>query len=120
MIVGVGIDLVKVERIRKAIERKKFMEITFTPAEISCYNKAGCPIGTLASRFAAKEAVFKALGTGWVKGTDVEILPDKFGKPTVTLYGETLTRSKEAKIKKIEVSLSSYEDYAVGMAVAEK
>lgn len=120
MIAGVGIDLVKVDRIKKAIKRKKFLELTFTPAEIFCYNKAGCPIGTLASRFAAKEAVFKALGTGWIKGTEVEILPDKSGKPVLTLHGETLKKSKELNVKKIEVSLSSYEDYAVSIAIAEK
>lgn len=120
MIAGVGIDLVKVDRIKKAIKRDKFLEITFTPAELACYEKAGFPVGSLAARFAAKEAVFKALGTGWVKGTDVEILPDTKGKPVVKLYGETLKLSKKIGIKKLEASLSSYEEYAIGMAVAEK
>jgi len=120
MIWGVGIDLVKVERIQKAVERKKFVEITFTPAEISCYKNAGYLIEALATRFAAKEAVFKALGTGWIRGTEVEILPNKLGKPQVILYGETLKQAKKSKIKKIEVSLSSYEDYAIGIAITEK
>ena len=120
MIAGVGIDIVTVDRIAKAVKRKGFVEAAFTPAEMACYKKAGNPIAMLAARFAAKEAVFKALGTGWIKGTEVEILPDKRGKPVVALKGETLKASKRSRIKRLEVSLSSYEKYAVGLAVAEK
>ena len=120
MIAGVGIDLIKIDRIGKALERKNFLEITFTPAEIKCYRGAGCPLDSLAARFAAKEAVFKALGTGWIKGAEVEILSDELGKPKVKLYGETLKKSRELGIANIHVSISYHGGYAIGFAVAEK
>ena len=119
MIIGVGIDIVEVARVKRALGRKGFASVTFTPAEMKCYKEAGSPIGTLAARFAAKEAVFKALGTGWVAGTEVEILPNKEGKPLARLSGETLKRSKKARVKTVHVSLSSHKDYAIGLAVAE-
>lgn len=120
MIAGVGVDLVTIARMKSAIRRKKFIDITFTPKEVACYRRSGCQVVGLASRFAGKEAVFKAVGTGWIDGTEVEILPDKMGKPVVKLYRQTLKLCRKAGIKKIHVSLSSFQDYAVGLAVAEK
>ena len=120
MIIGVGIDLIKVERIEKALKRKNFLEVTFTKDEIACYRGAGEPIDSLAAKFAVKEAVFKALGTGWIKGTDVEVLADTAGKPVVNLYGESLKKSKGLGVNNIQVSKSYYGDYAVGMAIAER
>lgn len=120
MIIGIGIDLIKVERITKALKRKNFLEVTFSNEEILCYKNKKCQIDSLAAKFAVKEAVFKALGTGWIKGSEVEILSESSGKPIVNLYGDSLKKSKELGIKNIQISLSYYGDYAIGMAIAEK
>lgn len=120
MILGVGVDIIQVSRIQKAMERKNFLKDTFTEKELSCYHKAGCPPEGIASRFAVKEAVFKALGTGWVKGTDIEVLIETSGKPYVILHGQTEQTATKLRVKRVEVSLSYYEDTAIGFAVAEK
>lgn len=120
MIFGVGVDVIQVSRIKKAMERKKFLEDNFTCEELSCYKKAGSPPEGIASRFAVKEAVFKALGTGWIRGSEVQVLIAPSGKPVIKLSGETKKVADKLKIKRVEVSLSYYGDLAVGFAVAEK
>lgn len=120
MIFGVGIDLINLSRIKKAMERKNFLNLNFTQKELECYEKAGSPVEGIAARFAVKEAVFKALGTGWIDGREVEVLIAEGGKPIVRLGGKTKAKAKQLKIKKIEVSMSYYGDQAVALAVAEK
>lgn len=90
MIVGVGLDVVEIERINKAYIRKpSFSQRVLTEKELSIFNtlKGSRQIEFLAGRFAAKEAFSKALGTGIGKTTflDIEILPDSRGKPVITL-----------------------------------
>ena len=95
MIIGIGTDLVEVDRVRQLLERhpERAAQKLFTTAEREHCAGAGNPAESFAARFAAKEAVFKALGTGWTGGAawqEVEVLADPAGAPRLTLHGETL------------------------------
>lgn len=87
MIKGIGTDIVEIERIRKSIEKQSFINKIFTQEEQKLYH--GINPQTLAGNFAAKEAVAKALGTGFCgcSPIEIEILRDEKGKPYVNLYG---------------------------------
>ncbi len=96
MIVGIGIDMEDVDRVREAIERhgRRFVERVFTPGEIAYVESKANKWERYTARFAAKEAAMKALGTGWDHGVswrDVEIVNDPGGCPTLHLHG----RAKE-------------------------
>ncbi|MDD2426792.1 MAG: holo-ACP synthase [Eubacteriales bacterium] len=115
-----GIDIIQIKRIERAVERggQRFLERVFTPAELSiCQNS----IQRLAGRFAAKEAVSKALGTGfWSEGVslhDLEVLSSESGEPELHLYGAALKRYKEMKVYDIALSISHEKDYAVSICV---
>jgi len=95
MILGVGVDLVEVERIRRAVERygERFVRRIFTPAEAEYCRRAPHPEQRFATRFAAKEAALKALGVGWQKGVqfvDVELSNNELGAPSMMLSGRAL------------------------------
>ena len=90
---NIGCDIVEIERIRMSIEKfgDKFIKRILTSAEIEIYNNRGCRIEFIAGRFSAKEALSKAFGSGIGKELsflDIEILPNKLGKPEVILKGE--------------------------------
>ena len=114
-----GVDLIEIERIEQAIERHgdPFLRRIFTSRElISCKGRAD----SLAGRFAVKEAVSKALGTGigefsW---TEIEIVRDTQGKPQLELHNNALEKAQEMGIKAWSISLSHTETHAIGMAVA--
>ncbi len=116
---AVGIDLADVPRIRKAIEQygDRFLSRVFTPWEIQyCSGKIN-PELSFAARFAVKEAVFKAIGTGFAEGvkwTSVEVVNDKRGQPQVRL-GQAIRRHIGSK--EIMVSLSHTAEYAVACAI---
>jgi holo-[acyl-carrier protein] synthase len=116
---SVGIDLVEVARIQKVVERRgeRFLKRIFTEQERAYCRKKHGEYGSLAARFAAKEAVFKALGTGWsagVKWTDVEVINDALGKPEVILHG----RVKElVGTRHVAISLTHTREYAQAVAV---
>ncbi len=117
MFKGLGNDIVEIERIKKAIERTpKFLSKVFTEREIEVVSSKKNPYPSYAGRFAAKEAISKAFGTG-VRGfslVDIEILPDDLGKPRVYLYGELKKRYLEENIM---ISISHSRDYATAVAV---
>ncbi len=124
MIFGVGTDIVDIERIEGSVERHgdKFAERILAPAEIELYQKTKNKINYLAKRFAAKEAISKALGTGMRQGIDfvqLVISNDEIGKPQVTLEGKALTWSQQNKITKIHLSISDEKKHAVAFAIAE-
>jgi holo-[acyl-carrier protein] synthase len=124
MIEGVGIDLVEVDRIAGTIDRNSgFKEHVFSTAEISyCENKKN-RFEHYAARFAAKEAFFKALGTGWAEGTqfnEVEIIHDENGKPIIQLLGETQKNLAFLNILKISVSLSHVKSMATAIVIIER
>ena len=92
MIVGLGVDISEVDRIREAINRHgdRFLKRVFTPAEIAYCNLHRNRAERFAGRFAAKEAAMKALGTGWSQGVrwvDIEVVRALSGKPSLALHG---------------------------------
>lgn len=123
MIYGIGVDIVKIDRIRKAIERqsKKFLHRVFTKHEIDfCYKRKN-PYPSLAARFAAKEALLKSVGKGILNPLlDIEIRNLDSGKPYIYLYGKMKQFFSEKQIHTINLSLSHEKDYAVAMIVVEK
>lgn len=121
MIKGIGIDLVDKERMKRAVGQwgERFLNRILTPLEFSLCEKKGDRIGSIAARFAAKEAVFKALGTGWGGGVywkNVEVISGSDGKPGICLYG----RAKDlAKGCRVHLSLSHGERTAIAFVVLE-
>ena len=114
-----GIDMIEVARIEGAIERhgERFFNRFFTPQEVEvCQGKAA----RLAGRFAVKEAVAKAMGTGigdfsW---TDIEVVGDSRGKPELHLHNEAKTAAADRGLVHWSISLSHTDTHAIGMAVA--
>ena len=121
-IVGIGLDLVKIARIRAIMERwhDRFLLRLYTEAEQrDCLARAS-PYASLAGRFAAKEAILKALGTGWsagVRWVDIQVLNDRTGRPIVTVGGQVGVLIREAGVTRIHISLSHDSEYAVAQAV---
>lgn len=123
MIYGVGIDLVKIERMKQVVERwgQKFLERVFTKEEISyCYEKKN-PYLSLAVRFAAKEALIKAIGSAIpVSYTDIEVINVEAGKPLLKVNGRLEIFFKEKSIKRTHLSLSHEYEYGVACVVLEQ
>ena len=121
MVVGIGIDLVEIHRMKKAIERPLFVQRVFTPAEQAyCDSRGRQNAASYAARFAAKEAVMKALGTGLSGGgtwQDIEVLPDEQGKPVMTLSGYFGQLSRKMDVTRIHVSLSHAQEYAAAQVL---
>ncbi|OGW65847.1 MAG: holo-[acyl-carrier-protein] synthase [Nitrospirae bacterium RIFCSPLOWO2_02_FULL_62_14] len=125
MIVGIGLDLVKIDRIRAIAERwqTRFLDRLYTEAERRYCLARPEPYASFAGRFAAKEAVLKALGTGWTNGIswhDIQVLNDRAGRPRATVSGRVKTLMNRAGITMIHVSLSHDTDYAVAEVVLTK
>jgi holo-[acyl-carrier protein] synthase len=113
------VDIIEIDRVAAVIGRwdARFLQRVFTEAELR-YCRGRVP--ELAARFAGKEAVTKALGTG-IRGLawrEMEILPDPLGKPTVTLHGRARARAEAIGLARFAISLSHSRDYAVAMVVA--
>lgn len=109
----IGTDIIELEKIKHHSKRDYFMNKVFTSKELEYFKKKK-DIAHIGTTFAAKEAVFKALGTGWIDGKEIEILRNRSGKPSVKLYGRLRNKLRE---KKIMLSLSYTKDYAVAFAV---
>lgn len=123
-IVGIGIDAVEVNRIRKAVNKKgKFLERVFSVREIKLSQRGKFRFEELAGRFAVKEAVFKAIKTGWRRGVtfkDVIVLNESSGAPYVNLTGKALEIATALGVKDIIVSISHTKELAIGMAILVK
>ena len=120
---SVGVDLVEISRIRRAFDRwgDRFLQRVYTPAEIA-YCRGRAP--ELAVRFAAKEAVSKALGVGiWWRGgiawTEAEVRSNRIGKPEVALYGRAAEYAQEQGLDLWAISLSHTKEQAIAMVVAQ-
>jgi holo-[acyl-carrier protein] synthase len=118
MIAGIGVDIVKIERIKTAVDKwgERFMDKVFTEDEkrysLGKYN----PYPHLAARFAYKEAVVKALGTGFrmgIKWRDIELIRNGNGKPEARLNGAVKELADKRSIRDIMVSISHDTDYAI-------
>lgn len=122
MIIGIGTDIIEIERIEKTLEKTHtFFDKVYTANEKTYYLESHKRTETLAGLFAAKEAVSKALGTGF-RGfglKDIEIVPNHLGKPEVTLYGEAKVLGQRLKVDTIHISISHSKSYATAFAVAE-
>src|SRR3990172_6571005 len=117
---AVGVDVIEIERVGKALERfgERFLRRVYTEAEAAfCRGR----VHELAARFAAKEAVMKALGTGahGVAWREIEVLPNHRGKPLVYLYGRAKARAERIALSGLDVSMSHSREYAVAMVVGE-
>ncbi|MGD9791297.1 MAG: holo-ACP synthase [Phycisphaerales bacterium] len=117
-----GIDLVPVARLARSIDQHgdRFLERVFTSGERDYAHANKRRDEHLAARFAAKEAVFKALGTGWSGGiawTDVEVTRDESGRPAIVLTGKAATIAASLGIKSWLVSLSHTEDHAIASVI---
>lgn len=122
MILGVGTDIIEIARIRQALEKKPNLTARlYTQREVDYCQRKKNPWQSFASRFAAKEAVSKAFGTGIGKiaWTDIEVVNDRSGKPQAVLYGAALALAEEKKIHCVHISLSHSEVYAIATAVLE-
>lgn len=119
MNLAVGVDLLEVERMSRGIARygSRFCDRFFTPRE---QEQCGGRAASLAGRFAIKEAVGKALGTGIgdVAWKEIEVINDERGRPTLVLHGEAAKLAAELGLVEWAISLSHTATHAVGMAVA--
>lgn len=124
MITGLGIDIVDVERIAEKLKKDDgFRDLVFSVNEIAYCEKKANKFECYAARFAAKEAFFKALGTGWLDGTafnEVEITHDKNGKPEIALLGQTNATISKMQIVNIMVSLTHIKTTASAVVIIEK
>ena len=122
MIAGLGTDIVEIQRIRAIIKRRGhvFVSRIFTVAEREYCSRASDSTARFAGRFAAKEAVLKALGTGLrgMRWQDVEITRNEEGKPSVRLHGGAAQIAEKQGITHIHLSISHSRDYALAYAIA--
>jgi holo-[acyl-carrier protein] synthase len=122
-IVGHGVDLVEVDRIRSALARhgERFANRIFTPGEQTQAGTGPLRVQFLAGRFAAKEAVMKALGTGWARGvswTDIDVRRLPSGKPEVTLQGKCKEIAEGLGIGRWDISITHTDGHAAASVVA--
>ena len=123
-IIGIGTDIVKISRINKVFKKypKGFVERILHSNELLVLATHKTPITYIAKRFAAKEAVAKALGTGIAKGIgfqDIEISNNESGQPVLTLHGKTLEYAIKIGVKKQFISLSDEKKYAIAYVILE-
>jgi holo-[acyl-carrier protein] synthase len=115
---SVGVDIVEIERVALAVKRggDHFLKRVYTETELgTCQYR----VSSLASRFAAKEAVMKVLGTGGTGMTwrEIEILTGDDGRPSVRLHGRALDKATKLNLKDVSISLSDSKEYAVAVAI---
>lgn len=125
MIIGTGIDIVEINRMRDAIKKwgDSFLTKIFTPLEIKYSNSRRFSPQHFAARFAAKEAVVKAFGEPNkhpIRWTDIEVLNDKEGKPVIRFHATALRAKKKKRIGDVVVSMSHSKNYAVANAILIK
>ena len=125
MIVGLGVDVVEIRRIREALRHQgeRFIRRVYTEGEQAFCEARRDPAPHYAVRFAAKEALFKALGTGWAKGLrwqDVEVLRQEEGAPILVLSQAAEKHSQELGTRSIHLSLSHSADSALAVVILEK
>ncbi|ALF20122.1 holo-ACP synthase [Fusobacterium nucleatum] len=120
MIVGIGNDIIEIERIEKAISKEGFKNKVYTQKELENIKKRGDRVETYAGIFSAKEAISKAVGTGVREFslTDLEILNDDLGKPYVVVSKklDKIIKSKKEDYQ-IEISISHSKKYVIAMAI---
>ena len=121
--VAVGIDIIEVGRVRKVFEKhgERFLRRVFTEKEVQqCLRAGTVRAARLAGRFAAKEAISKALGTGLhgVGWREMEVVQLRSGRPTVTLYGNARRRAEFLGLSAFDVSIADLAEFSIAIAVA--
>lgn len=124
MIVGTGVDIAETERIEEGLARygDRFRDRIYTPEEIAYCERFKNKAEHYAARFAAKEAAFKALGTGWQNGirwVDIEVKRQPSGKPELVLRGRAEAAARELGVRRMAVSLSHVDRYAIAHVIFE-
>ena len=125
VILGVGTDLMEIERVRRSVERfgDRFLERVFTPLEIAyCRRKVHGAAESFAARFAAKEAGAKALGTGISRGvrwTEIEVRNERGGKPGLVWSGRALERAQAMGVVRTQLSLTHSREMAMAVVIVE-
>jgi holo-[acyl-carrier protein] synthase len=124
MIVGTGIDIAEVPRIRRAIERfgDRFLHRIFTAGEMRYCDSKANRMERYAARFAAKEAAMKALGTGWnhgVRWRDCEVTRMPSGRPTITFHGVAAEFAARLGVKNAALSISHTAEQAIAQVILE-
>ena len=124
MILGTGVDLAEVSRIRAAIARygTRFTNRIYTPAEIAYVERKANRFERYAGRFAAKEAGMKAIGTGWKRGVrwqDFEVANLPSGRPTLKLHGEAARIAGELGVKTISLSITHTAELGMAQVILE-
>jgi holo-[acyl-carrier protein] synthase len=125
MIVGLGADVVEIERIGAVYRRhgERFLRRILTEAEREYVTKYRDPTERLAGRWAAKEAAMKALGCAIGQGVgwrDIEVVPDALGKPLLRLYGGALKKAGELGVDALHVTISHSRELAIAQVILEK
>ena len=118
MIIGIGVDLIEVDRVVKACQKESFLKRYYTEQEISLIEQ---DIKKSADNFAVKEAVVKMLGTGFrgIEPKEIEVLRNKEGKPYVRLYGNAASEAAKQRITDIHVSITNTKDFANAFVIGE-
>jgi holo-[acyl-carrier protein] synthase len=124
MIVGTGVDLAEVPRIRASIERfgARFVERIYTAAEIAYVERKANKFERYAARFAAKEAGMKAIGTGWrhgVRWQDFEVTNLRSGRPTLRLTGVAARFAEKLGVRNISLSLTHTSELGMAHVILE-
>jgi len=124
VILGTGVDLAEVSRIRASIERygEKFIRRIYTPAEIAYVERKANKFERYAARFAAKEAGMKAIGTGWRRGVtwqDFEVANLPSGKPTLLLHGVAADFAGKLGVKNISLSITHTAELGMAHVILE-
>ena len=124
MILGTGVDLAEVGRIREAIERygERFMRRIYTESEIAYVERKANRFERYAGRFAAKEAGMKAIGTGWKRGVrwqDFEVSNLPSGRPTLRLHGEAARIAEKMGVKTISLSITHTGELGMAQVILE-
>lgn len=124
MIVGTGIDIAEVPRMAAAIQRfgERFLRRVFTPGEIRYCDAKANRIERYATRFAAKEAALKAIGTGWKNGvawTDIEVRREPGGRPSIAFTGKAAEFAARLGAKRVSLSLSHTKEQAIASVILE-
>lgn len=123
MIKGIGLDIISIERIEKMLIRwdDKFILRVYTQREIDYCGQRTNPAPHYAARFAAKEAVYKALSgkTGFLRWREIEVVNKVSGKPEIHLTGNTKELAEKMEIMKLHISLTHGRDYAAAQVVGE-
>lgn len=123
-VIGIGTDIVKVPRIKRLLDKRglSFAERILHTHELTLFKTHSSAANYLAKRFAAKEALSKALGTGIAKGinfTDIEVVNNEDGKPHLILHGAALTIAEKLGVTHSFISLSDEKKYAIAYVVLE-